>query len=173
MLRELESDAGDDELPELPESADEAAVAAALAAVAAGGGEREGIPPARPSTAGAQHAQQQGPQAMDLDAASMPAAGPAGPPGGAPKQEAEQQLPVPAAAQDAGELDWLLGLGGGGGGGGDMMAFGAVLGPLEAADPIARRTRAHHNLHDISLEELEQMLQVQMRVGSRGCVGVC
>lgn len=47
---------------------------------------------------------------------------------------------------------------------GDMVAFGAVLGSLEGGeDPIARRTRAHHNLHDTSLEELEQMLQVGRR----------
>ncbi|KAI3433354.1 hypothetical protein D9Q98_003172 [Chlorella vulgaris] len=40
----------------------------------------------------------------------------------------------------------------------EMNAFGAQLGTLE--DPIAHRTRAHHSLTEVDIEDLEQLLQV-------------
>ena len=182
ILRDLESDAGDEGLPELPEEEEEgdeggAGGAEGKGRQAAAAQQEPGPQPmdldatsiaaaAPAAAAAASAAQQQQEQQLQPAPAALPAPSALSHPGGAaaPAQQPQQ------GGAGAGDLDWLLAgaqqLGGAGAGAapgalgeGDMLAFGAVLGSLEE-DPIARRTRAHHNLHDITLDQLEQMLQV-------------
>ncbi|KAL4853586.1 Ankyrin repeat [Chlorella vulgaris] len=152
--------------------------------------EEEGAEPEQGGAEGAAAEQQRGAphvqqQVQAADAAAMPPppprlraaftavpadAGSAGP--GSSRQQQQQQLalgigPGPPTAQLA-SMDVAAGAGGGSYPADDpfgfaaaeaeMNAFGAQLGTLE--DPIAHRTRAHHSLAEVDIEDLEQLLQI-------------
>lgn len=146
---ELESDAGDEgdtggegledkELGSEGQEQQQQEVEAAAAATAADAGQ----PPTDSSADGA------------AEAALAPSAEQQQQQGGQEEQPAAAGPAMPLPTVCGAAEDW-------GGGSGGLLAFGAVLGRLEEEDPIARRTRAHHCLNDITLEELEQMLQVR------------